>query len=78
MSQFICYSLPPSPQTRILVTHGLSFLPQCDLIVVLDNGHISEMGTYTELVDNNGAFSEFIRTYAAPEENEEGDPGGRL
>ena len=69
-------TLLPSPQTRILVTHGLSFLPQCDLIVVLDSGRISEVGTYAELIDNNGAFSEFIRTYAAPDENEEGDPGG--
>ena len=65
-------------QTRILVTHGLGFLPQCDLIVVLDNGQISEVGTYAELVDNDGAFAEFIRTYAAPDENEEGDPGWQL
>ena len=68
---------PPSPQTRILVTHGLAFLPQCDLIVVLNSGQISEVGTYTELIEKNGAFFDFIRTYAAPEENE-GDPGWQL
>ena len=69
------HSPSPSPQTRILVTHGLGFLPQCVLVVVLDSGQISEVGTYAELMEKNGAFSEFIRTYAAPEENEEGDPG---
>ena len=68
---------PPSPQTRILVTHGLGFLPQCDLIVVLNSGQISEVGTYTELIEKNGAFFDFIRTYAAPEENG-GDPGWQL
>ena len=30
-------------QTRILVTHGISFLPQADQIVVLQDGRISEV-----------------------------------
>ena len=51
------------------MTHGLTFLPQCDLIVVVDEGRISEMGTYSELVNNKGAFSEFIDTYANVEED---------
>ena len=58
-------------QTRILVTHGLSFLPQCDLIVVLDEGNIIEVGTYKELIENDEHFAEFMRTYAGPEENQE-------
>ena len=58
------------------MTHGLSFLPQCDLIVTLNDGKIAEIGTYDELMGNNGAFAEFVRTYATGEdENEEGDPG---
>ena len=39
-------------KTRVLVTHGISFLPQCDKIVVLKDGQISEVGTYQELLDN--------------------------
>ena len=55
------------------MTHGLSFLPQCDLIVVMNEGRITEVGSYSELIDNNGHFAEFIRTYAATDENEEDD-----
>ena len=38
------------------------------------DGKISETGSYATLVENNGAFAEFLRTYAS--EREEGeDPG---
>eukprot|EP00731_Ephydatia_muelleri_P028692 Em0020g336a len=58
-------------KVRVLVTHGLTFLPQCDLIVVLVDGRISEIGTYSELLNNKGAFSEFIETYSTAEEEED-------
>ena len=38
-------------KTRVLVTHGIAFLPQCDNIIVMKDGEISEMGTYQELLD---------------------------
>ncbi|CAN9508890.1 unnamed protein product [Ophioblennius macclurei] len=50
-------------KTRILVTHGISFLPQVDNIVVMVDGRVSEMGSYQELLQQNGAFAEFLRTY---------------
>ena len=63
-------------QTRVLVTHGLSYLPQCDVIVTMENGKIREIGAYSELIDNNGAFAEFVRTYASMEDSdEEGEAG---
>ena len=63
-------------QTRIFVTHGLAYLPQCDVIVTMENGIICEIGGYAELIDNNGAFAEFVRTYASMEDNdEEGEAG---
>ena len=34
----------------------------------MENGRISEMGAYAELIDNNGAFAEFMRTSASMEE----------
>ncbi|XP_068161646.1 ATP-binding cassette sub-family C member 3 isoform X2 [Antennarius striatus] len=51
-------------KTRILVTHGISFLPQVDNIMVLVEGNVSEMGSYQELLNQNGAFAEFLRNYA--------------
>uniref|UniRef100_A0A6Q2WTJ5 ATP-binding cassette, sub-family C (CFTR/MRP), member 2 n=1 Tax=Esox lucius TaxID=8010 RepID=A0A6Q2WTJ5_ESOLU len=51
-------------KTRILVTHGVSFLPYVDEIVVLKNGCVSEVGSYQNLKDSKGAFSEFLNTYA--------------
>ncbi len=60
---------------RILVTHGIGFFPQCDLVVVMDEGRVSEMGSYSQLIDNDGAFAEFLRTYTNVEEDEEGEPG---
>ena len=59
----------------MLVTHGLSYLPQCDVIVTMENGKISEIGAYAELIDNNGAFAEFVHAYASMEENKFGKKG---
>ncbi|XP_071620330.1 ATP-binding cassette sub-family C member 3 isoform X2 [Heliangelus exortis] len=58
-------------KTRILVTHGISFLPQVDHIVVLVDGKISEMGSYQDLLKQNKAFAEFLRNYALDEDIEE-------
>lgn len=57
-------------QTRVLVTHGLSFLPQVDLILVMVDGEITEMGSYTELLGRQGAFAEFLHTYTNTEQEE--------
>lgn len=37
-------------KTRVLVTHGISFLPHVDNIVVMKDGRISEVGTFKELL----------------------------
>lgn len=62
-----------SLQTRLLVTHGISYLPQMDVIIVMSGGKISEMGSYQELLARDGAFAEFLRTYASAEQ-EQGQP----
>ncbi|KAK7134168.1 hypothetical protein R3I93_017543 [Phoxinus phoxinus] len=51
-------------KTRVLVTHGISFLPQVDNILVLVDGGVSEAGSYQELLQQNGAFAEFLRNYS--------------
>lgn len=63
----MCDSL--SAQTRILVTHGVSFLPYVDEIVVLVDGVVSEVGSYKSLRASKGAFSEFLDTYANEQRN---------
>ncbi|EMP37352.1 Multidrug resistance-associated protein 1 [Chelonia mydas] len=61
-------------KTRILVTHGVSYLPLMDTIIVMTDGKISEMGSYQELLKQDGAFAEFLRTYAnADQDVENGD-----
>lgn len=60
-------------KTRVLVTHGITYLPQTDKIVVLKDGQVSESGTYQELLDKKGAFSEFLLHHINEvEEDEEG------
>ncbi|XP_053839225.1 ATP-binding cassette sub-family C member 2 [Vidua macroura] len=56
-------------KTRILVTHSISFLPQVDNIVVLAAGAVSEHGSYSTLLANKGAFSQFLNLYGNQEEN---------
>ena len=48
-----------SDKTRILVTHGLTYLPRCDHIIVLTGGKISEQGSYQELVERKGKFIKY-------------------
>ena len=54
--------------------HGIGFLPQCDQIIVMDGGKTTEAGAYSELIDADADFAEFIRTFSAMEENEEERP----
>ena len=46
--------------TRIVIAHRLSTIKQCDRILVFDGGHIVEDGTYDELIEQNGYFSELV------------------
>uniref|UniRef100_A0A8B9CRU4 Multidrug resistance-associated protein 1 n=1 Tax=Anser brachyrhynchus TaxID=132585 RepID=A0A8B9CRU4_9AVES len=58
-------------KTRVLVTHAVNYLPQMDTILVMSDGEISEMGSYQELLKQDGAFAEFLRTYANAEQSME-------
>ncbi|XP_061564507.1 ATP-binding cassette sub-family C member 3 isoform X2 [Cololabis saira] len=58
-------------KTRILVTHGISYLPQVDNIMVMVDGRVSEMGSHQQLLNQNGAFAEFLRNYALEDMVEE-------
>lgn len=60
-------------KTRILVTHGLTYLPKVEKIVVLKNGTITEQGSYKELIEKKGEFQEFLLQYLAEENEDEED-----
>lgn len=58
-------------KTRILVTHALHFLPQVDYIYCLEQGRITESGTYTELQERKGAFSRLVDEFGGEEAQEQ-------
>ena len=62
-------------QTRVLSINSVNYLPKMDLIIVLRNGEVSEIGTYNELLNHKGPFSEFIGTYLLPD-SDTSDPEG--
>ncbi|KAK3703287.1 hypothetical protein RRG08_017331 [Elysia crispata] len=62
-------------KTRVLVTHGIHWLPQVDHILVVTDGRISESGSYEELLSHDGDFAQFLKTYLTQEEEpEDEDP----
>ncbi|XP_067948314.1 multidrug resistance-associated protein 1-like isoform X2 [Watersipora subatra] len=60
-------------KTRVLVTHGLQWLPEVDRIFVLTNGRITETGSYDTLLAQKGAFAQLIDEYAQSTVDEESD-----
>ena len=46
--------------TRIVVAHRLSTVRDCDRILLLDDGIISQEGTYEELMASNELFREMV------------------
>lgn len=47
-------------KTRLLVTHGITYLKNIDNIYVMKLGEITESGTLQELISKKGAFAEFL------------------
>ncbi|KAI4458499.1 atp-binding cassette sub-family c [Holotrichia oblita] len=47
-------------KTRILVTHQLQFLKKVDHIIVLNGGTVEGQGTFTELMNNNSPYLQFL------------------
>ena len=47
-------------RTTLIVAHRLSTIRNADIIVVLDRGTIAEIGSYRQLILNNGPFNRLV------------------
>ena len=47
--------------TRIIIAHRLSTIRHCDRILLMEDGHIAESGTYDELIEKGGKFADLVR-----------------
>jgi ATP-binding cassette subfamily B protein len=63
-----------SDRTVILVAHRLTTLLNTDRIFVFDEGRIVETGTYEDLVDRGGTFSDLVRSAAREPSLDRSDP----
>jgi ABC-type multidrug transport system fused ATPase/permease subunit len=50
-------------KTRVLVTHGIQYLPDTNKVMMLAEGKIVEMGTYQELMDKKENLYSLIKEY---------------
>ncbi|MPM89484.1 Leukotoxin export ATP-binding protein LtxB [bioreactor metagenome] len=58
-------SLDRLQATRVVIAHRLSTIINCNKIFVMDQGRIVESGTYQELMDRQGLFTELAKRQLA-------------
>ena len=49
-------------RTSIIIAHRLSTIQDADLIVVMDKGHVVEMGNHKELLEKQGVYEKLYQT----------------
>ncbi|KAL3268300.1 hypothetical protein HHI36_007418 [Cryptolaemus montrouzieri] len=57
-------------KTRVFVTHGITYLPLTDKVIVMKKGEVSECGTYQQLLEKKGSFSEFLMNHLNDDSDE--------
>ncbi len=57
----IAGSLASLKCTRIVIAHRLSTIKKCNRIIVLDDGEIAEDGTYEQLMEKGGIFTNLVK-----------------
>ena len=58
-------------KTRIWVTNQVSYLPVVDKVIFMKNGHVLEHGSYQQLMESKGSFSEFVQQHLVDEDSDE-------
>lgn len=58
-------------KTTILIAHRISTIKNADIIMVLDDGRIREVGTHTQLIDNNDVYKDMFEKQKLEEAQEE-------
>lgn len=58
-------SLEKLRATRIIVAHRLSTIRNCDRIIVMEAGRVAEVGTFDELMEKGGIFTELVKRQVA-------------
>lgn len=48
-------------KTIIIIAHKISTIKNCDQIIVLENGYLTEQGTHESLIQLNGAYAKLIQ-----------------
>lgn len=51
-------------KTRLFVTNSLNFLPQVDSLILLENGKVVDSGSFESLLNSNGPFSDFYKSFS--------------
>ena len=44
-------------RTTLVIAHRLSTIEKADMILVMDQGHIVERGTHSQLLEQNGYYA---------------------
>ncbi|KAH9495893.1 Multidrug resistance-associated protein 1 [Bulinus truncatus] len=60
-------------KTRIMATHAVHWLPLVDTIVVMQEGRITEMGSYLQLMKRNGHFAQFLLANLSKDQDSEAE-----
>ncbi|KAI9188630.1 P-loop containing nucleoside triphosphate hydrolase protein [Polychytrium aggregatum] len=55
-------------KTRVLVTHQLHCLPQCDYIIIMQQGRIAEQGSFQELMSQSSVLAGLMKEYGGVHE----------